>query len=338
MKVSEIADFLSAELVGDRDANIVGISSIEEARETDVGFLENAAAQTDTRAGCILVPLDFDVAGRTVIKTANPKLDFARVARLLHPSKTAPAGISRQAIVGSSVTLGENVFIDAFTCIGDGVSIGDGTQIWAGCRIAEGVTIGINCTLRANVVVEEGSRIGNGVILHAGVVIGADGFGYVRSNDTYLKFPQVGTVVIENDVEVGANTCVDRGSLGETRIGEGTKIDNLVQIAHNVQIGKRVVIAAQTGISGSTVIEDDCVIGGQVGIGDHARILSGTVVGSQAGILPGKIVRPGVWWGTPVQPLADYKRQNAHVKGLERLKAEVKALKTQIDELIGRGR
>ena len=159
------------------------------------------------------------------------------------------------------------------------------------------------------------------------------GFGYVGDAERYVKFPQIGTVVIEDEVEIGANSCIDRGALGETRIGKGTKIDNLVQIAHNVQIGKRVVIAAQTGISGSTVIEDDCVIGGQVGMGDHARVLSGAIIGSQAGVLPGKIVRAGVWWGTPVQPLDEYKRQNAHVKGIARLKDEVKELKKQIDNL-----
>ncbi|MEO5859190.1 MAG: UDP-3-O-(3-hydroxymyristoyl)glucosamine N-acyltransferase, partial [Pyrinomonadaceae bacterium] len=143
----------------------------------------------------------------------------------------------------------------------------------------------------------------------------------------YIKFPQIGTVVIEDNVEIGANTCIDRGALGETRIGEGTKIDNLVQVGHNVSIGKRCVIAAQTGISGSVTIEDDCVIGGQVGFGDHVTVKSGAVIGSQAGVLPGKIVRPGVWWGTPIQPLDEYKRQNAMVKGLERLRNDVKELK-----------
>jgi UDP-3-O-[3-hydroxymyristoyl] glucosamine N-acyltransferase len=142
--------------------------------------------------------------------------------------------------------------------------------------------------------------------------------------------------VIEDDVEIGANSCVDRGALGETRIGRGTKIDNLVQVGHNVNIGKRCIIAAQTGISGSVVIEDDCVIGGQVGFGDHVRVLSGAVIGSQAGILPGKIVRPGVWWGTPIQPLDEFKRQNAHIKGIDRLKEEVKDLKKQILELIAK--
>ncbi|MGI8494649.1 MAG: UDP-3-O-(3-hydroxymyristoyl)glucosamine N-acyltransferase, partial [Pyrinomonadaceae bacterium] len=139
---------------------------------------------------------------------------------------------------------------------------------------------------------------------------------------------------IEDDVEIGANSCIDRGSLGATRIGRGTKIDNLVQVAHNVEIGERVVIASQTGISGSTVIEDDCVIGGQVGFGDHARVLKGAIIGSKAGILPGKIVRSGVWWGVPVQPLADYKRQNAMVKGLSRMRDEIKELKKQIADLL----
>ena len=176
--------------------------------------------------------------------------------------------------------------------------------------------------------IEDGCTIGNNVILHAGVVIGADGFGYVKDeNGEYIKFPQIGTVVIEDNVEIGANTCIDRGALGETRIGEGTKIDNLVQVGHNVSIGKRCVIAAQTGISGSVTIEDDCVIGGQVGFGDHVTVKSGAVIGSQAGVLPGKIVRPGVWWGTPIQPLDEYKRQNAMVKGLERLRNDVKELK-----------
>ena len=172
------------------------------------------------------------------------------------------------------------------------------------------------------------------MILHAGVVIGADGFGYVRDVDRYVKFPQIGTVVIEDNVEIGANTCVDRGALSETRIGEGTKIDNLVQVGHNVRIGRRCVIAAQTGISGSTIIEDDCVIGGQVGFGDHVRVLSGAVIGSQAGVLPGKIVRPGVWWGTPIQPLDEYKRQNAYVKGLVRLRADLNDVKAKLAAIL----
>jgi UDP-3-O-[3-hydroxymyristoyl] glucosamine N-acyltransferase len=234
-------------------------------------------------------------------------------------------------VISDSARLGESLFVGAFVCIGDNSTIGDGTQLRAGAKVGDNVRIGTNCVLHPNVFIEDNCTIGDNVILHSGVVIGADGFGYVRDGENgYVKFPQIGTVVIEDNVEIGANSCVDRGALGETRIGEGTKIDNLVQIAHNVQVGKRVVIAAQTGISGSTVIEDDCVIGGQVGMGDHARVMSGAVIGSQAGVLPGKIVRPGVWWGTPVQPLDEYKRQNAHMKALGRIRTELNYLRKKL--------
>jgi UDP-3-O-[3-hydroxymyristoyl] glucosamine N-acyltransferase len=162
------------------------------------------------------------------------------------------------------------------------------------------------------------------------VCIGADGFGYVRHDHGYQKFPQIGTVVIEDDVELGAHTCVDRGALGRTRIGRGTKLDNMVHVGHNCDIGEHVVIAAQTGISGSVVIEDDAIIGGQVGFGDHTRVQKGAVIGSKAGILPGKIVRPGVWWGIPVQPLDQYKRMNAY---LNRLPERIKKLEAQLAEL-----
>ena len=171
------------------------------------------------------------------------------------------------------------------------------------------------------------------VMLHAGVCVGADGFGYVRDDMGYQKFPQIGTVEIEDDVEIGAYTCVDRAALGRTRIGRGTKLDNLVHVGHNCDIGERVVIAAQTGISGSVTIEDDCVIGGQVGFGDHIRVQSGAVIGSKAGVLPGKIVRPGVWWGIPIQPLDEYKRLNAHLGRLPQMREEIKDLRERLAEL-----
>jgi UDP-3-O-[3-hydroxymyristoyl] glucosamine N-acyltransferase len=228
-------------------------------------------------------------------------------------------------------------FIGAFVTIGENSSIGEGSQIYDGVRIGDNVSIGANSILHPNCVIYDNVSIGNDCVIHAGTVIGADGFGFVRDGaDGYIKFPQIGTVEIADEVEIGANSCIDRGALGATRIGKGSKLDNLVQIAHNVEIGERVVIAAQTGISGSTVIEDDCVIGGQVGFGDHARVLTGAIIGSKAGILPGKIVRAGVWWGVPVQPLDEYKRQNAHVKSLPRMREEIKEIKKQIDALKNR--
>jgi len=336
MKAREIAEFLSAELVGDGDTEITGVADLELAQNNELAFIERPADAVVSNAGCVIVPAGAECAfDRAMLRAADPKLAFTKAAAVLHPAKRREPEIHPTAVVAASARIGAGVFIGPFVCIGENSVIGEKTQILAGVRIGDNVAIGNESVLHPNVFVEEGCSIGDRVVLHAGVCIGAPGFGYVR-DDTgeYHQFPQIGTVVIEDNVEIGANTCIDRGALGETRIGEGTKIDNLVQIAHNVQIGKRVVIAAQTGISGSTVIEDDCVIGGQVGMGDHARVQSGAIIGSQAGVLPGKIVRPGVWWGTPVQPLDEYKRQNAHIKGLARLKDDMIALKRQIKDLL----
>jgi len=335
MKLREIAELVGGELIGDGDIEITSVADISKAQPGQLAFYEKDGELPATAASCILVrvtPLGVPGGNASVnerasdhpatdqqkparskdielIIVASPKLAFAKAAAVIHPPER---GTGHH---GSAV-------------IADTASIGSGTQIHAGARIADNVTIGENCIIHPNVVIYDYVEIGRNVILHAGVVIGADGFGYVQDeNKNYIKFPQIGTVVIEDNVEIGANTCIDRGALGETRIGEGTKIDNLVQVGHNVSIGKRCVIAAQTGISGSVTIEDDCVIGGQVGFGDHVTVKSGAVIGSQAGVLPGKIVRPGIWWGTPIQPLDEYKRQNAMVKGLERLRNDVKELK-----------
>ena len=331
MKAREIAKFVGGELFGD-DIEIMSVADIMTASSGQISFFEKGESLPVTNASCVLVPPGSGHSGAAnTIAVKNPKLAFALIAARLHPAKNRGAEVHRSSIISATAQLAANVFVGAFACIGEGSSVGDGTHLRAGAKIGDNVRVGKDCVIHANVFIEDGSEIGDNVILHAGVVIGADGFGYVKDEaGEYQKFPQIGRVVIEDNVEIGANTCVDRGALGETRIGEGTKIDNLVQVGHNVQIGKRCVIAAQTGISGSTVIEDDCVIGGQVGFGDHARVQSGAVIGSQAGVLPGKIVRPGVWWGTPIQPLADYKRQNALVKGLERMRSDVKELKNRI--------
>jgi UDP-3-O-[3-hydroxymyristoyl] glucosamine N-acyltransferase len=339
MKAREIAEFVRGELRGDGDVEITSVAGLLNAGTNQIAFFEKPIDDLKTAAACLIVSDTIELPASlqtTVIVTTNPRLSFARVAALLHPRKHREAELHSTAMIARTAKLGSNVFIGAFACIGENSAIGDGTQIRAGAKIGDGVTIGRNCVIHPNVFVEDGCTVGSEVVLHSGVVIGADGFGYVPDDaGNYIKFPQIGTVIIDDNVEIGANTCVDRGALGETRIGAGTKIDNLVQIGHNVQIGKRCVIAAQTGISGSTVIEDDCVIGGQVGFGDHAHVKSGAIIGSQAGVLPGKIVRPGVWWGTPIQPLDEYKRQNAHVKGLERLKTDVRELKRRLDQVSG---
>jgi UDP-3-O-[3-hydroxymyristoyl] glucosamine N-acyltransferase len=340
MKAREIAEFLSAELSGDGDIEIESVADAATATAGQLAFLERPADAVETGASCLIVPpnLPLTASAPAIISAEEPKLAFARIAAKLHPRKMREGGKHPSANISPDARIGEGVFIGAFVCVGDGSEIGDGTELRAGAMVGDNVRIGMRCVIHPNVVVCDGCLLGDDVILHSGVVIGADGFGYVRDRDGYVKFPQIGIVVVEDHVEIGANTCVDRGALGETRIGEGTKIDNLVQVAHNVRIGKRVVIAAQTGISGSTVIEDDCVIGGQVGFGDHAVVKSGAVIGSQAGVLPGKIVRPGVWWGTPVQPLDEYKRQNAYVKSLGRLRETLREIERRLGELEGNSR
>jgi UDP-3-O-[3-hydroxymyristoyl] glucosamine N-acyltransferase len=333
MKISKIAEILNGQLEGDGEIEILRVASLDKARENEISFVEKVEGFSLTNAGCLLVPESFESEiSIPTIKVKNPKLAFAKIAAILHPQKKRVGGEHALAFLAETAAA-PTAFIAALVTIGENSLIGDETQILAGTTIGDNVKIGDNCIIHPNCVIYDDVTIGNNCIIHAGVVIGADGFGFVRDGaNGYVKFPQIGTVSIGDDVEIGANSCIDRGALGETRIGNGTKIDDLVQIAHNVQIGERVVIASQTGISGSTVIEDDCVIGGQVGFGDHATVKSGAIIGSQAGVLPGKIVREGVWWGTPVQPLDEYKRQNAHVKGLGRLKEEVKELKKQIKD------
>ena len=334
--VAELAAHVGGRVVGDESVRVKRVASLESAGEGEIAFVEERKmleSAATSKASCLIVPEGARVDGVCLIEVAHPKLAFAFIASLLHPPRQREPLIHPTAHVAASASVDEGTFIGAYVCIGERARVGAGTQILAGAFVGDDVSVGRDCMLHPSVVLYEGVLLGDRVILHAGVVIGADGFGYVRSETGYHKFPQMGTVIIEDDVEVGAHTCVDRGALGETRIGRGTKIDNLVQVGHNVQIGERVVIASQTGISGSTVIEDDAVIGGQVGMGDHARVQSGAIIGSKAGILPGKIVRPGVWWGIPVQPLEDYKRLNAHMNRLPQMRDELKELRRQLKEL-----
>lgn len=335
--VAELAAHVGGQITGDGNILIKGIASVESAGEGEIAFVEDSrmlAEASESRASCLIVPEGSKVEAACFIEAKHPKLAFALIAELLHPFKRREPMIHQTALIAESANLDLTVFIGARVEIGERSSVGAGTEIHAGAVIGEGVRIGRDCVIHPNVVLYDNVTLGDRVILHAGVIVGADGFGYVPDEKNIRhKFPQIGTVVIEDDVEIGACTCIDRGALGRTRIGRWAKIDNLVQIAHNVDIGERVVIAAQTGISGSTVIESDAVIGGQVGFGDHARVQSGAIIGSKAGVLPGKIVRPGVWWGIPVQPLDEYKRINAHMNRLPQMRQEIKEMREAIKKL-----
>jgi UDP-3-O-[3-hydroxymyristoyl] glucosamine N-acyltransferase len=338
--VGELAGHVGGRVVGDENLLINRIANLESAGENEIAYVEDEKffeAGKASRAACLIAPKEFvalmNGAGPTLIEVAKPKLAFSLIANLLHPQKRREPTIHSTAVVSENVDIDLTVYIGPHVSVGEAVRIASGTRIEAGVSIGDRVTLGHDCVLHPGVVLYDDVTIGDRVVLHAGVCIGADGFGYVRDDMSYQKFPQVGTVVIEDDVELGAHTCVDRAALGQTRIGRGTKIDNMVHVGHNCDIGERVIIAAQTGISGSVTIEDDVVIGGQVGFGDHIRVLSGAVIGSKAGILPGKIVRPGVWWGIPIQPLDDYKRMNAHFGRLPQMREEIKELRKELEEL-----
>ncbi len=338
LSVNDLAQLASGQVTGAGSTQIERIANLENAVEGDIAYVDNEkffATAVNCKASCLIVPngteSQFETPAR--IEVSNPKLAFSIIAAALHPPKRREPGIDSTAVISPTADIALTSYIGPHVSIGDYSHVGSSTRIEAGVIIGDNVAIGSGCVIQPNVVLYDGISIGDNVILHAGVCIGADGFGYVRSQMGYHKFPQIGTVTIEDDVELGAHTCVDRAALGRTRIGRGTKLDNMVHVGHNCDIGERVVIAAQTGISGSVVIEDDAVIGGQVGFGDHTRVMSGAIIGSKAGILPGKIVRPGVWWGIPVQPLDEYKRLNAHLGRLPHMRDEIKELKRTVADL-----
>lgn len=338
LSVNELAELSGGTVHGDGGVLIARIANLESAERGEIAYLESAKfldTALSSQASCLIVSNDTTVEFSTpaVIKVKTPKLAFAIIGAALHPQKHRDPTVHRSAVVADTADIALTSYVGPGVVVGEYTKIGSSTRIESGGSIGDNVTIGSGCVLHPNVVLYDGVTIGNNVILHAGVCIGADGFGYVRDQMGYHKFPQIGTVVIEDEVEIGAHTCIDRAALGRTRIGRGTKLDNMVHVGHNCDIGENVVIAAQTGISGSVVIEDEAVIGGQVGFGDHTRVQKGAIIGSKAGILPGKIVRPGVWWGIPVQPLEDYKRLNAHIGRLPQLREDVKELKRKLAEL-----
>ncbi len=330
MTVEQLARLVEGKITGDGNREIQGVAALESAGAADLSFAERARAlkaAEASAAGCILVPDGASVPGRTTVAVKRPKWALVQAANALLARPASPAGVHPTASVDPSARLSPGVSVGPSVVIERGAQVGAGTRLDAGVTLGENVAIGSDCHLYPRVTVYAGAKIGDRVILHAGVVIGSDGFGYVSSGGRHHKFPQIGEVIIENDVEIGSNSTVDRGSLGKTVIGEGTKIDNLVQIAHNVRIGRHCLIVAQTGISGSTEVGDNVVMAGQVGIGDHVRIEAGVVIGGQAGILPGKIVRKGtIQWGTPARPLAEFKRVYASLAALPDLARKVEKL------------
>jgi UDP-3-O-[3-hydroxymyristoyl] glucosamine N-acyltransferase len=315
---NEVASFLGVPAVGDRDILLRRVSSIQAAEDdaivfaADDGSLAQAVA---SRAGLILAKsvLDKSVLDKSVLDKSGTTLggDDERVLAVEDP-RTAFARIyahwfDRHEAEGR---------IDPLAMVSHAARVGVGCRIEAGAVIEQDVELGEECRIGPGVVIHRGTRLGARVRVQAGAVLGSDGFGYVWSDGQHLRFPQIGTLVIEDDVEIGANTTIDRGALGETRIGRGTKIDNLVHIAHNCTIGRDVLIAAQVGMAGSTTVEDGAMLGGQAGIGEHATIGRGVVLGGQGGVLPGKTIagEGEVFWGTPAQPVREFLRGVARMR------------------------
>jgi UDP-3-O-[3-hydroxymyristoyl] glucosamine N-acyltransferase len=332
MRLPDLAAELGAELVLPHDSSdtstidITGVAAHAQANVSQLVFAESEAALTGalaSHAGAIITSakLAGHDASKPMLLVSHPKLAFARAAELLTPSDPHQ-GIHASAYVDDSSLLGEGVSVGPNAVIEEGVRIDAYSRIDAGAVIGAHARIGTRCHLYPRVVLYPGTHLGDRVIVHAGAVLGSDGFGYVRDNASgeYTKFPQQGRLVIEDDVEIGANTTIDRGALEETRVGRGTKLDNLVHVGHNVSIGQDVVIAAQTGVSGSSTIADGAIVGGQVGIADHVEIGPGAILGGQAGIPSGKRIHgPGVvFWGTPARPIKDYLKELATLARLAR--------------------
>ncbi len=333
LTLGEIAAATQGELQGNRETQIFGAASLAEATANEISFFYNPRYSTQlrkTRASAVFVPRDFaDDIGAAVIRVENPAKAFEQIAMRFAPApvKFAP-GIHPSAVIDHRVQLGEHVSVQPYVVIEAGARIGAGTTIGAGSYIGHDVVIGPGCIIYPRATVRERCRIGAHVVLHSGVVIGADGFGFELTAEGQQKVPQIGIVQIDDNVEIGANTTIDRARFGRTWIQEGAKIDNLVQVAHNVVIGKHTVIAAQTGIAGSARIGQRVMIGGQVGIIGHVEIGDGTAIGAQTGV--SKNLNGGVWWATPSVPLREAKLHLAWVRRLGEFFERVKKLEAKL--------
>lgn len=332
---NELAQFLGCTLEGDGSTSVSGVAAPAPALASDLIYVESSRHLEQALASaarCVLIAPSLALAGKTLLRATNPKVAFARAAEWLMPPAPITSGIHPTAVISPTAQLAPGVSVGPYAVIEDEVNIGAGTQIGAFCFLGHAVSVGEECRLYPRVTLYAGARLANRVILHSGAVIGSDGFGYVVDGGKRRKFPQVGGIEIQDDVEIGANTTIDRGSLGRTEICQGVKLDNLVHIAHNVRIGENTVIAAQTGISGSVTVGKNVAFGGQAGLGDHCEVEDGAVIGGQAGILPGKIVRSGhIVWGTPARPLEKFKEQFAWFSRLPELAKRIRNLEKQVD-------
>jgi UDP-3-O-[3-hydroxymyristoyl] glucosamine N-acyltransferase len=329
----DLAKFLECTLQGENLLPLNGVASPDAAKPDDLIYVESSRhveRVTRSAARCVITSPDLLIRGKTLIMAARPKLAFARAAAWLVPLPAIAVGIHSTAVIAETASLGRGSAVGAFAVIEEDVEIGEETQIGAFCFLGRGTRLGRSCRLHPRVTLYAGVKIGSSVTVHSGAVLGCDGFGYVTEQDKHWKFPQAGTLEIDDDVEIGANTTIARGSLGNTRLAEQVKLDNLIHVAHNVQVGERTLVAAQTGIAGSSLIGSDVIIGGQVGIADHCQLEAGCIAGAQAGIPSGKIIHRGqTVWGTPARPIKQFKEQYGWFARLPELAERVRKLEEE---------
>jgi UDP-3-O-[3-hydroxymyristoyl] glucosamine N-acyltransferase len=336
MKLKDLAKAIVGEVRGDGEVPIRGVAPIGEAREGDITFVANVKylpMMESTRASAVIVPYGTESRGKNLVFSRNPYLSFAKAVDFFHPEAPGPApAVSPVAHVDPSAVLGRNVMVHAGATIGREAILGDKCVVYPGVFVGDGVRVGRETVIHANAVLYPGTEVGERVILHAGVVLGSDGFGFAREGNRSVKIRQVGKVVVEDDVEIGANCAVDRAVLGETRIGRGTKMDNLIQVGHNVRIGENCLIVAQVGISGSSVIGNNVSLGGQVGVKGHVRIGDGVEIGGQSGVVEDIAAGEKVL-GTPAIPLPQARKVLMMTPFIPDMRRELRDLRQKVADL-----
>ena len=335
----QIAEMIDGRVEGNENAAVNSFAKIEEGREGAISFLSNPKYTHflyDTRSTIVLVNEDLELerpVSATLIRVKNAYEAVARLLQFYDSMKPRKTGVDPLASVSPSATIGKDVYIGAFACIGDGVVIGDGCQVYPHVVIGDGVKLGASCLLYPHVTIYQGCRLGNHVTIHAGSVIGADGFGFAPNTEGYNKIPQIGIVVIEDNVEIGANTCVDRSTMGQTVIHKGVKLDNLIQVAHNCEIGENTVMSAQVGMAGSTKIGAWCMVGGQAGFAGHIHVADKTFVGAQCGVISDTKGNGEELIGSPAMNPREFFKAVAYWKRMGDMSKELRELKKKVEEL-----
>lgn len=334
----QIASFIGGKVEGNPQATVHTFAKIEEGTEGALSFLSNPKYTHyiyDTKSSIVIVNEDLELESNvstTIIRVKNAYESIAKLLQLYEASKPKKKGISPKADIADDATVGEDCFVGAFACIGNGANIGSSCQIYQNVVIGDNVKMGDGCIIYPNVTIYQGCKIGNNVTIHAGSVIGADGFGFAPNTEGYDKIPQIGIVTIEDNVEIGANTCIDRSTMGSTIIKKGVKLDNLIQIGHNVEVGENTVMSAQVGVAGSTKVGAWCMFGGQVGLAGHIHIGDKTFLGAQSGV-PGNLEGNETLIGTPPMPPRNYFKSQAIFRRLPEMYKDLNSMKKELEEL-----